>query len=108
MSRKQQKMSTLANRQTIVVGVDGSETSTNAARWAGTTAARLGAPLHIVHALPNEGVFYSEAAVLIQSQMLDQLREDGEAIISAVTDVIRSDQPRLWIEHSIAPGPAAN
>lgn len=101
-------MSTLANRQTIVVGVDGSETSTNAARWAGATADRLGAPLHVVHALPNEGVFYSEAAVLIQAQMLDQLREDGEAIISAVTDLIRADQPRLPIEHSIAPGPAAN
>ncbi|MEZ7237819.1 universal stress protein [Rhodococcus sp. GXMU-t2271] len=101
-------MSTTANRNAVVAGVDGSAVATSAARWAAALAARLRAPLHLVHSLPSEGIFYSEAAVLIQSQMVDQLREDGEAILSNVTDVIRSDHPDLEVKGFMGPGPAAN
>jgi nucleotide-binding universal stress UspA family protein len=40
----------------IVVGVDGSETSRQALRWAGEEAERHGAELHVVHAWEVQGV----------------------------------------------------
>lgn len=99
-------MSTPSTRKAVVAGVDGSDTAAAAARWAGALAARLDAPLHLVHSLPSEGIFYSEAAVLIQSQMVDQLRKDGEKVLSDVADLVRADNPSLEIQSFIGPGPA--
>lgn len=99
-------MSTSSNRKAVVAGVDGSETAAAAARWAGALASRLGAPLHLVHSLPPEGIFYSEAAVLIQSQMVEQLEEDGKKVLAETTDKVRADHPDLDISSFIGPGPA--
>lgn len=101
-------MSTPNTRKAVVAGVDGSDTAAAAARWAGAVAARIDAPLHLVHSLPSEGIFYSEAAVLIQSQMMDQLRKDGEKVLSDVADLVRADHPDLEIQSFIGPGPAAS
>lgn len=100
-------MSTPSNRNAVVAGVDGSDTAAAAARWAGALAARLEAPLHLVHSLPSEGIFYSEAAVLIQSQMVDQLKADGEKLLAEITEKVRADNPGLEIKSFIGPGPAA-
>ncbi|MFZ2528610.1 MAG: universal stress protein [Rhodococcus sp. (in: high G+C Gram-positive bacteria)] len=100
-------MSTHAT-QTVVVGIDGSDTATAAARWAGALAARMGLPLRLIHSLPSEGIFYSESAVLIQSQMYDQLRSDGEKLLSDASDLIRGEQPGLTVESYIGPGPATS
>ncbi|MEE2033962.1 universal stress protein [Rhodococcus chondri] len=100
-------MSTPSNRTAIVAGVDGSETAAAAARWAGALAARFDAPLHLVHSLPSEGIFYSEAAVLIQSQMVEQLKEDGEKLLASVSELVRADNPNLVVKSFIGPGPAA-
>ncbi|MFD6897473.1 universal stress protein [Rhodococcus sp. NPDC060086] len=100
-------MSTSSTRKAVVAGVDGSETAAAAARWAGALAARLEAPLHLVHSLPSEGIFYSEAAVLIQSQMVEQLEKDGKQVLSNVADLVRADNPGLEVQSFIGPGPAA-
>ncbi|MDV2476758.1 universal stress protein [Rhodococcus zopfii] len=92
----------------VVAGLDGSATAAAAARWAAALAARLDLPLRLVHALPSEGIFYSESAVLIQSQMFDQLRADGEKLLADVSDLIRAEQPGLTVESYIGPGPATN
>ncbi|WP_068161834.1 universal stress protein [Rhodococcus phenolicus] len=94
--------------QAVVAGIDGSDTATAAARWAGALAARMELPLRLVHSLPSEGIFYSESAVLIQSQMFDQLKADGEKLLSDVSDLIRAEQPGLTVESYIGPGPATN
>ncbi|NUS92480.1 MAG: universal stress protein [Nocardia sp.] len=39
----------------IVVGIDGSETASAAARWATVFAGKLGLPLHLVHSAPAPG-----------------------------------------------------
>lgn len=101
-------MSTPSTRKAVVAGVDGSDTAAASARWAGALAARLEVPLHLVHSLPNEGIFYSEAAVLIQSQMMEQLKEDGEKVLAAVAEKVQADQPDLTIKSFIGPGPAAS
>ncbi|UYP19648.1 universal stress protein [Rhodococcus sp. Z13] len=100
-------MSTPSTRKAVVAGVDGSDTAVAAARWAGDLASRLGAPLHLVHSLPPEGIFYSEAAVLIQSQMVQQLEEDGKKLLADATEKVRADHPDLEINSFIGPGPAA-
>lgn len=100
-------MSTPSTSKAVVAGVDGSETAAAAARWAGALAARLDAPLKLVHSLPSEGIFYSEAAVLIQSQMIDQLEKDGKQVLSDVADLVRADNPGLEVQSFIGPGPAA-
>ncbi|MEE2060593.1 universal stress protein [Rhodococcus artemisiae] len=100
-------MSTPSTSKAVVAGVDGSETAAAAARWAGALAARLDAPLELVHSLPSEGIFYSEAAVLIQSQMIDQLEKDGKQVLSDVADLVRADNPGLEVQSFIGPGPAA-
>lgn len=99
-------MTTNSEPNVIVAGVDGSDTSLNAARWAGAVAHRTKATLLLAHALPQSSALYSPAAVLMQSQFLSQLREDGEAIVGRVTELIRSEIPDLEIDSSIGPGPA--
>lgn len=98
-------MNTLAGHQDITVGIDGSEASTAAARWAASVAHAVNSRLILAHALPQEGPIYSPAAVMLQSQFLEQVREDGEAIIAAVTKILTDDFPSLVIESDMAPGP---
>ncbi|MGR6030152.1 universal stress protein [Rhodococcus erythropolis] len=100
-------MNTLAGHQDVVAGIDGSETSTAAARWAASVANAVNSRLILAHALPQEGPIYSPAAVMLQSQFLSQIREDGEAIIDAAAAVISAEFPELTIESEIAPGPAS-
>src|SRR5690606_17731508 len=99
-------MSTPSTRKAVVAGVDGSETAVAAARWAGAVASRIGAPLHLVHSMPPEGIFYSEAAVLVQSQMIQQLEEDGKKLLADAAERVRADHPDLEVSSFIGPGPA--
>lgn len=96
-------MTTPPDPNVVVAGVDGSDTSLDAARWAASIAHRMKATLLLAHALPQSGALLSPAAVLMQSQFLSQLREDGEAIIDRATALLRSEFPDLDIEYSIGP-----
>ena len=48
----------------VVVGVDGSDGSISAARWAGAVANKFGTSLHLVHSLATTGQFIADAAVI--------------------------------------------
>src|SRR5574340_214023 len=91
----------------IVVGVDGSETSMSAARWAAAVADRQKVPLHLAHALPNPGYYLSEAAVLIQADFAEQVHQAAEEILAQTKERVRRDLPELTVTQSIHPGPAA-
>lgn len=99
-------MSTPASHS-VVVGVDGSEASMNAAMWGAVVASKWDATLSLVHALPQDGPLYSPAAIMLESQFLSQLREDGEAILEAATASVGQRFPDLEIETTISPGPAS-
>lgn len=101
-------MTTPPDPNVVVAGVDGSDTSLDAARWAASVAHRMNATLLLAHALPQSGALLSPAAVLMQSQFLSQLREDGEAIIDGATKLVRSEFPDLDIEYSIGPESAGS
>ncbi|WP_072687108.1 universal stress protein [Rhodococcus marinonascens] len=97
-------MSTPASHS-VVVGLDGSDTSTNAALWGAAVASKWGAPLSLVHALPHDGPLYSPAAVMLESRFLSQVREDGEAIIATARTLLGQQFPGLEVETTISPGP---
>jgi nucleotide-binding universal stress UspA family protein len=67
----------------VVVGVDGCFAAIRAARWAAAVAAKLGAPLHIVHARPSIGHYLSDAAADIRATEMEVERESATAILQS-------------------------
>ncbi|MEV0947744.1 universal stress protein [Rhodococcus sp. NPDC049939] len=96
-------MSTPAGHS-VVVGLDGSDTSTKAVLWGAAVASKWDAPLSLVHALPQDGPMYSPAAVMLESRFLTQVREDGEAIIDAAQSLLGQQFPDLEMDTTISPG----
>ena len=99
-------MNAPAHRHHVVVGVDGSDTSTGAALWAAALASTWGCTLVVAHAIPQDGTRYSPAAVLAESQFISQLREDAEAIVDAALAAVREAYPSVDVQHSVGAGPA--
>jgi nucleotide-binding universal stress UspA family protein len=75
----------------VVVGVDGSGSAIRAARWAGAVARRLGAPLHIVHAVPYLGHNLSDAIAGIRASEMVAQHDSARAILAAVEHAVRAD-----------------
>ena len=80
-------MTIAANRTSVVVGVDGSDTALGAAHWAADAAAGFGLPLTLLHA--------SRGA-------------DGDAVLAAAEAAVRSTQPDLEIDAAAVRGTAAS
>ena len=95
-----------SSSHSVVVGLDGSDASTAAATWGAAVAAKWRATLSLVHALPQDGPLYSPASIMLESQFLSQLREDGEAIVDTAKKLLGQQYPDLTIETTISPGPA--
>ncbi|WP_454792144.1 universal stress protein [Mycolicibacterium lutetiense] len=81
----------------VVVGINGSDGALNAARWAGTVAARLGAPLRIVHALPSIGRNLTQTAAALTAAMMSYQRDMAEAFLKAADEAVRADHPELSV-----------
>lgn len=91
----------------VVVGVDGSEASFAAMEWAAGVARMRRAPLHVAHVLPTPGVFLSGAAVLIQAQFEEQLRESAEQVLAHARESLDAGYPDVGYSAAIYPGPPA-
>lgn len=89
----------------IVVGVDGTASASNAARWAGAMAARLGVSLHLVHVMRA----VDEALLVItasrQADAGAYPRELGQAVLDRAADAVRADVPGLAISRSLSHRP---
>ncbi|WP_197375657.1 universal stress protein [Mycolicibacterium baixiangningiae] len=81
----------------VVVGIDGSDSALQAARWAGAVAAVYGAPLHIVHAMPSIGRNLTETAVAIQAAIMSYQHDSALIFLRAATAAVQQDQPDLSI-----------
>jgi nucleotide-binding universal stress UspA family protein len=92
----------------VVVGVDGSRAALDAARWAAGAAVRLGAPLLLAHTYPDEATFYNGTAMMIDAQFIQELREDGSAMLDAATAAAEQDHPGLVVERDVRSGTAAS
>ncbi len=92
--------------QPIVVGVDGSPNAVSAATWAAGVAARLGAPLHIVYAMPYLGHNFSDAAAAVRAAAIVGQHEAAASILNAAADAVRRAEPDLSLTTSAPAEPA--
>lgn len=93
-----------ASRETIVVGVDGSDDALGAARWAAKFAAAYGIPLTLVHAIPKLRWHFSSVDPAAD---LDRTA-DGDAVVATVEAAVRSTHPDLTIQSKTVKGGVAN
>lgn len=91
----------------VVAGVDGSPSSFDALRWAGSVARRRAAPLHVVHVLPTPGVYLSEAAVLIQAQFTEELESDSVSMLGRAREMVTAEFADVESSFAQYPGPPA-
>lgn len=86
----------------VVVGVDGSESSIVAARWAGAVAQTYGAPLRLVHSAVTAGHFISDAAVVaIMAAATADQGAASEKILVAAKSAVHEHVPGLTVETDV-------
>lgn len=81
----------------VVVGVDGTQRSIHAARWAGALAERLGAPLHIVHARPYPGRGLTDVSANVRAIEMAEQHSLTETILSSAQAAVRAAVPALQV-----------
>lgn len=85
------------NTSAVVVGIDGSDSALQAARWAGAVAAACGAPLHILHGMPSLGRNLTETAAAIQAAIMSYQRDSALIFLRAAADAVHEDRPDLSV-----------
>ncbi|WP_410622929.1 universal stress protein [Amycolatopsis sp. cmx-8-4] len=90
-------------RQQIIVGVDGSASALQAARWAGDEAARRHLPVRVVHAVSMPALSYG-AGVRPPDGFSEVLETQGRKWLADAEAVIRSAHPDLEIHADLATG----
>ncbi|GED97023.1 universal stress protein [Gordonia crocea] len=91
---------------TIVVGVDSTETSLHAARWAASLAAREESELHIVGAYDASTSNYAPGLVIPQEVVEAIASEAKDAVKSAAAAVLEAE-PDVRVRTSVGEGDAA-
>ena len=90
----------------VVVGIDGSETSTAAALWAASEAVRRGVRLVLLYAY----VLYaygSKNSAVPGSVAYEEAEIDADQLLAAASDAVSREYPNLTIESLQEHGPAA-
>lgn len=77
----------------IVVGVDGSDTSLGAAKWAAAVAGKLGRTLQLVYSTTHPVRVLGVGDPTLDQQLTESLTEDGARILSTAVDEIRQAAP---------------
>ena len=86
------------NSSTIVVGVDGTESAVDAARWAAALAEALGCSLRLVHSMATAPHAVADAAVIaIRSADAESQHDVAEKILNAAELAVGVDHPSIPI-----------
>ncbi|OZE34608.1 MULTISPECIES: universal stress protein [unclassified Rhodococcus (in: high G+C Gram-positive bacteria)] len=91
----------LAGHQKIVVGVDGSPASIDAARWAATLAEKLDSPLLIAGAVQQPVFYMGEPATVVPTEVWDEQRRAAERVVTDVATAVLSRHPNLAVTTSV-------
>ncbi|MBL7499459.1 universal stress protein [Frankia sp. CNm7] len=90
------------DRRPVVVGVDGSDLSLAALRWAAHAAAVRAVPLRVVHAWGGLDPMYSEVLVGAQGSLVRQ----AENVLAQAVKLGLDDASRLTVESVVSPDSA--
>ncbi|MEJ9080239.1 MULTISPECIES: universal stress protein [Gordonia] len=90
----------------ILVGVDGSEASTDAVKWAARTAQAEHLPLKIVAAYTSTTSDYAPGLVIPQD-VIDAIRSEATKAVQSAADTARDEVPGIELSGSIVEGDAA-
>jgi nucleotide-binding universal stress UspA family protein len=90
-------------RQQIVVGVDGSASALQAARWAGDEAARRHLPVRVVHAVSPPALSYG-AGVRPPDGFSEVLQTQGRRWLADADAAIRAGHPGTEVHAELMPG----
>ncbi|WP_132993226.1 universal stress protein [Gordonia zhaorongruii] len=90
----------------ILVGVDGSEASADAVRWATRTAAAEHLPLKIVAAYSSTTSDYAPGLVIPQD-VIDAIRKESTSAVQSAAEIARGEVPDIELSGSIVEGDAA-
>ncbi len=93
-------------RGPVLVGVDGSEWSNDAVRWAADEARHLDVPLHIVHAWMWP-LYHVQLGPPPGAPPGAGLRAQAERVLSEAAQLARATSPETSVEPTLATGPAA-
>ncbi|WP_330229868.1 universal stress protein [Nocardia sp. NBC_00508] len=94
-------MSTLADRQSIVVGIDGTATALAAARWAGAVAKRQHAPLVLLGVAPTLDYPLTSSTEI---NLVPELRAAAKNKLDEAFETVRADQPEVEIRQLVEDG----
>src|SRR4051812_28557433 len=90
----------MTDNQPILVGVDGSRASSAAIRFAVRESMRVGAPLRLVHVVPQ---FFP--VVPMHPLLPTDLEDTGRAILAEAVAEVSALQPGLRVSSSLMDGP---
>jgi nucleotide-binding universal stress UspA family protein len=88
----------------VVVGVDGSDPSNVALRWAADEAVRCAAPLRLLHAA---GPWACDIPFSPAPEMVESLHEAGREILDQAAEQVRARHPRLRVTTVLGVEPPA-
>lgn len=91
----------------IIVGIDGSAEAEAAALWAATYAARIHAPVRLIHSVP-EGDWYGSAAFVDGGALERDLREIGRQHLARAAEAIHEAEPEVSVDTVTADGTIAS
>ncbi|NUS42708.1 MAG: universal stress protein [Mycobacteriaceae bacterium] len=98
-------MNVLANRQTIVVGIDGSQQALGAALWAAAVADRMHAPLLLVNATADEYYYhYGIQAAIAYPNYADELRKAGQEMLDKASAAVAEQFPSVELAAKVYNG----
>lgn len=86
----------MATTNVIVVGVDGSESALNAARWAAKEAKRRGLGLRVVHVWGVTGGYYG-GGLPLPADIFDALEQEAHRVLNQAVDAAREAEPELAV-----------
>ena len=75
----------------VVVGVDGTDTAMNAARWAAAVAQKFTAPLLIANGTSSDRHLPWAVGEAVRAAVVAEQRESAEIMIKSVEEAVRAE-----------------